>query len=304
MFRKALFSALVVFFAVLATTVSYAAASGDYVFAPDDEIVMNVWQEKDLSGKQMTITPEGNVTIPYINNLIHAAGLTQQELTKKIAEEYVKADILKDPKVEVSLLKKHETLVWVFGEVQKSGAILFKEGTTVTTAIAQAGSYTQSARLEAATLTRKGANETIALDLRKLYRDGDRTQDIVLQEGDVIHIPEDTFNRYYVLGEVRNPGLYFLKDNASALSAVSQAGGPTDRGSMKGTMVVRGDTKNPQRINVDLNKIAKGNVAEDVKLQAGDVIYVPETSKPDWQKISQIINVITSVGLIRRYGIF
>lgn len=303
MIRKSLIAALMVLISLMGAQV-FAADPSDYVLAPDDVVVMNIWQEKDLSNKEMQITSQGNITVPYINDVIKAAGLTSPELADRIAAEYVKADILKDPKVEIALIKRHEMFVMVFGQVTRSGAIPFKEGYTITSAIAQAGSYTASAQLENATLTRKGTDKPVPIDLRKLYRDGDRSQDLLLQEGDVIHIPEDTVNRYYVLGEVRSPGLYFLKDNASVLSAVSQAGGPTERGSLKGTMVVRGDAKTPQRINVDLNKLAKGNVAEDVKLLPGDVIYVPETSKPDWSKISQIINVITSVGLIRRYGIF
>jgi polysaccharide export outer membrane protein len=300
MLRKALFLILL----VVVASASFGASTGDYVLAPDDVVSLNVWQEPTLSSKQIQITTEGNLTVPFVNHVIKAAGLTQQELAQKIAEEYKTAEILVDPKVDITLVGRHEMTVWVLGQVQRPGAFTFKEGNTVTSAIAQAGSYSADARLESATLTRKGSDKPLPLDLRKLYRDGELSQNYPLQEGDVIYVPEDNVNRYYVLGEVKQPGLYFLKDNATALSAVSLAGGATERGSMKGVMIVRGDAKNPQKIPVDLNKIAKGSAVDDTKLQAGDVVYVPETSKPDWNKVSQIINIITSVGLIRRYGIF
>ena len=299
--KTAFFATLLV---LVSISVSVPVVAGDYRLAPDDVILMNVWREPELSQKQLQVTSEGNVTVPFINDVIHAAGLTQQELAQKIAEQYVKADILVDPKIEITLLKRHEMLVWVLGQAQRPGAVPFKEGDTVTSAIAQAGSYTAEARLESAVLTRRGSDKPIPLDLRKLYHDGDLSQDYKLQEGDVIYIPEDTYNRYYVLGEVMKPGMYFLKDNTSVLSAVTVAGGPTPRGSIKGTVLVRGDINNPEKRTIDLNKLVKGDRSQDVVLEPGDVVYVPETSKPDWNKISQILSAVTSFGFIRRYGLF
>jgi len=297
-------AALVLAVVVLAAT-AVPAGAGDYRLAPDDIIGMNVWGEPQLSQKQFQVTSEGNITVPFLNNVIHAAGLTQQELAQKIAELFVQGDLLKDPKVEITLIKRHEMVVWVLGQAQRPGVVPFKEGDTITSAIAQAGSYTSEARLEAAVLTRRQSDKPTPLDLRRLYHDGDLSQDYPLQEGDVIYIPEDTYNRYYVLGEVYKPGLYPLKDNASVLSAISMAGGATPRGSLKGTVLVRGDITSPEKRVIDINKLIKtGDVAQDVKLEPGDVVYVPETSKPDWAKISQILNAVMSVGLIRRYGIF
>lgn len=280
------------------------AIKGDYVLAPDDVIEINIWGEPDLSKRQIQINKEGNITVPFVNSIIKAAGLTQQELAFKIADEYTNADILIDPKVDVNVVVRHRKKVWVSGQVQKPGVVFFQEGDTIASAIAEAGSYTPQARLEAAELTRRGIEKPIPIDLKKLYMNGDLTQNYVLQDGDQIHIPEDNFNRYYVLGEVMKPGLYFLRDNATVLSAVMQAGGPTPRGTMKGVTLVRGDVNEAEKWTVDLNKIAQGDLTQDVALEPGDVIYVSETSKPDWGKISQILNAITSLGVIRRYGIF
>jgi len=286
--------------------VSLPAAADDYRLAPDDVIEMNIWGETDLSKQQLQITTEGNITLPFLNKMIKAAGLTQTELAQKIAEEYEAAGILVEPKVQINLPPggKHPMQVWVLGQVQRPGVVVFREGDTLTSAIAQAGSYTADARLEAATLTHRGAEKQITIDLRRLYNDGDLSQDYKLQEGDVIFVPEDTYNRYYVLGEVYKPGLYYLKENASVLSAISLAGGPTERGSLKATTLIRGDVNNPEKRTVDIGKALKGDLSQDVKLQAGDVVYVPETNKPDWGKISQILSVLTSVGYIRRFGIF
>lgn len=300
MYRRTVFFLAILLLAV-ASVHSFA---DDYRLAPDDVIEINVWREPELSKKQIQITTEGNIVIPYINDMIKAEGLTQQELAQKISDEYANAQILENAKVQITLVSKHEMNVWVLGQVFRPGVLRFKEGDTLTTAVAQAGSYTQEARLESATLTHRGSDKPIAIDLRKIYRDGDLNQNYELKEGDVIYIPEDTYNRFYVMGEVLRPGLYQLKDNASVLSAVNLAGGPTPRGSLKGTVLVRGDINNPEKRKVRLDKLISGDVSQDIKLEAGDIVYVPETSKPDWGKISQVLNAIVSVGYIRRFGIF
>jgi len=298
------FRTAIVLVLLMLASLGLPAAAGDYVLAPDDVIEVNVWREPELSRKQIQINSEGNITVPYINHIIKASGLTQQELAELLADEYEKAEILVNPKIDVNLIKKHPMTVWVLGQVQRPGIVEFKEGDTITSAIAQAGSYTAEARLEAAVLTRRGSDKTIPIDLKKLYKDGALSQNYKLEEGDVLYLPEDTFNKYYVLGEVLRPGLYILRDNTSVLSAVSQAGGPTERGSMKGVMLVRGDINNPEKRTIDLSKMVKGDLSQDVQIEPGDVVYVPETNKPDWGKISQILNALMSIGTIRRYGLF
>jgi len=152
------------------------AIKGDYVLAPDDVIEINIWGEPDLSKRQIQINKEGNITVPFVNSIIKAAGLTQQELAFKIADEYTNADILIDPKVDVNVVVRHRMKVWVSGQVQKPGVVFFQEGDTIASAIAEAGSYTPQARLEAAELTRRGIEKPIPIDLKKLYMNGDLTQ--------------------------------------------------------------------------------------------------------------------------------
>jgi polysaccharide export outer membrane protein len=80
------------------------------------------------------------------------------------------------------------------------------------------------------------------------------------------------------------------------------AGGPTERGAIKGTCIIRGtDQKNSQRIKVNIDKLIKsGDLSQNVMLQPGDVVYVPETSKPDWSKISSIVGAIVNSSYLLR----
>lgn len=277
----------------------------DYRLAAEDVIQIDVWGEPEMSRIQVQVTPDGKITVPFIGS-INAEGKTQQELIDEIAQAYVDADILVSPKISIRLMVMHRPKVYVLGKVNRPGIVEFKEGDTVMEAIAQAGSYREDALLTRATLTKRDSSiPPIEIDLKALFLDGDLSQNRKLEDGDTIHIPEDTVNKYYVLGEVMRPSMYVLRDNTTVLSAVLTAGGPTPRGRMKHTMLIRGSAENPEKIPVNIAKLVDtGDVSEDIELKPGDVVYVPETSSPDWSKISSFLNALISVGYLRRYGIF
>jgi len=281
-----------------------SAAPTDYRIAPEDVLQIDVWGEPDLEKIQVQVTPDGKIHVPYIGPM-HVQGKTQQQVANDIAEAFVKEELLVSPKVNITLLSMHRPTVRVLGQVGRPGLVEFKEGDTIMEAIAQAGSYTADAYLEKATLTRKDSTEPIPVDLKALFYKGDMSQNLKLEKGDTIYIPEDTVNKYYVLGEVMRPGLFQLRENVTVLSAVMAAGGPTPRGKMKGTMLIRGDIKNPQKVPVNLAElIDKGDVKQDIPLEPGDVVYVPESNKPDWNKVSTFLSALISVGYLRRYGLF
>ncbi|MHB9035836.1 MAG: polysaccharide biosynthesis/export family protein [Armatimonadota bacterium] len=279
--------------------------SPDYLIAEEDVLRMDVWGESQLSNMQMQVTSDGKINVPYIGEM-QARGLTQYELTRKVAKAFEEKEILYNPNVQITLLNIHKPTVRVWGAVNRPGEIFFKEGDRVMDAVAGAGSYiAETAWLDKATLTRKGSDKPIPVDLKKMV-EGDLSQNYELQRGDTVYIPtEDYQNKFYVLGQVIRPGIYDLKDKTSLLSAISLAGGPTPRGKLKSTVVVRGDPKKPERVKCNLNKLFDdADVTQDVTLQPGDVVIVPETKSPDWSKISQLLSTLVNVSYLRRLGLF
>lgn len=76
-----------------------------------------------------------------------------------------------------------------------------------------------------------------------------------------------------VMGEVFQPGTYALSSFATVFHALYRAGGVSDIGSLRDIQVVRGGKK---VATVDVyDFIMKGKVADDIRLQEGDVIIVP-----------------------------
>ena len=79
--------------------------------------------------------------------------------------------------------------------------------------------------------------------------------------------------RVYVTGEVERPGAYTVSSLTSLFNALYVAGGPNQRGSMRGIKLIRvGKTE----AVVDLYRfLLEGDNSTDIKLRNGDVIFVP-----------------------------
>jgi protein involved in polysaccharide export with SLBB domain len=91
-------------------------------------------------------------------------------------------------------------------------------------------------------------------------------------------------HRVFVTGEVYMPGTFNLLGSETALSAVSLAGGLTDRASLKQVVLVRRlpDGSEPMVTVLDLKKALDGSdPRQDVKIAMNDVVYIPRTGSAE-----------------------
>ena len=106
-------------------------------------------------------------------------------------------------------------------------------------------------------------NEEIRVNRRDLEL-GRVGQEVVLHDGDIINVPEA--QRFYIQGQVRNPGNYVLEPGMTIEQAIALAGGLTERGSTRGLTSTR--MVNGKRTEIPLK-------LED-KVQANDTIQVKQ----------------------------
>ncbi|MFC2137582.1 SLBB domain-containing protein [Bacteroidota bacterium] len=79
--------------------------------------------------------------------------------------------------------------------------------------------------------------------------------------------------KVFIVGDVRNPGAYFISSYSNAFTALFEAGGPTVDGSMRDVQIIRNGKIISQ---FDLYTfIAYGKIIKDENLQNNDVIFVP-----------------------------
>lgn len=279
-----------------------ATVADDYRMQRDDVLQITVVEDPDLS-RETVVAQDGTINLPVVGSLT-VRGLTTGELAEKIRTALIEAQYLRDPHVSVSIRVINRPRVAVLGMVQRPGSYEFKEGETVMHAISMAGSFDPDrARLQDALLRRKhpdGTEETIPIDLEKLFFKGDLSQNYRLLPDDVIFIPEDVVNRIYVLGKVMRPGLYPWKNSTTVMEAINRAGGQQEKGTLSKVYIIRPNPDapdKPQRIEVNLIRlIDKGDTSQDIALQPGDTVYVPEVKKPDW---NQIYTIVATIGITR-----
>ena len=89
----------------------------------------------------------------------------------------------------------------------------------------------------------------------------------------VVRIVEPRSHKIFVLGQVKNPGVYRMRSDFSLIEAVSASGGITEDAYLGGAYVVR----DKEVLLVNFHElIKKGNTEENIPLMTGDVIYIPD----------------------------
>ncbi|MBX9928716.1 MAG: SLBB domain-containing protein [Gemmatimonadaceae bacterium] len=76
----------------------------------------------------------------------------------------------------------------------------------------------------------------------------------------------------FVVGDVTAPGAYRISSAGTALTALYAAGGPTDRGTLRGVELRRGG-RVVSRLDV-YDYLLRGDASQDLRLQSGDVLFV------------------------------
>ena len=145
-----------------------------------DRIKINVYGEDALTG-DYDISPSGYVTMPLIG-AIRAAGRTQAELGRDIANKYRSGGLLQDPKVTVAVVQFRP--FYVLGEAASPGEYPFRSGLTVHAAVAMAGGFTYRAS-KSFVLIRHAGDE--------IWKEYPLTEPVVIAPGDLIRVPERYF---------------------------------------------------------------------------------------------------------------
>lgn len=150
-----------------------------YKLGTDDVLSITVFDEPDLSIKEIRVSSSGTITMPLIGQLI-ISGLTISEVENKIYSLYL-GDYLKKPDISVSILEYRQ--FYINGEVNKPGGYSYRDGMTVQRAIALAGGFTERASKRGLKILRENSNG-IPIDA---------VMSTNIQPGDVLTVEESFF---------------------------------------------------------------------------------------------------------------
>jgi polysaccharide biosynthesis/export protein len=161
-----------------------ATAGAEYRLAPGDLIFVRVFNQDPLSGRTR-VRPDGQVTIPFVND-VPAAGRTPQELAKTMEARL--RDFIKAPVVTVFLEELGPAQLSVIGEVARPGIYPLERGQGVLRALAAAGGLTEFAHKDRIFLVRAGSPGRIRFTLEGLSTPGSRSARFRLQNDDVLMV--------------------------------------------------------------------------------------------------------------------
>ncbi|MHB0936210.1 MAG: polysaccharide biosynthesis/export family protein [Armatimonadota bacterium] len=266
-----------------------------YPLGPEDVITVTVLKHPEFSG-EFLIPPDGWVNFPVVGKVM-VSGKTTTELTGVLVKGLKTR--LKAPEVTVTLKTQRLQRIYVLGAVKTPGILDYKAGWRITEALAAAGGTLDNTLQADVTVLHTDGSST-ALDLGAILREGKVGADAKLAAGDVVMV-QKRYARIAVLGFVNRPGYYDLQDGKPLrlTDAIGMAGGTDSKRGQMGEVAVlhtRGDGTQERKV-YNLEKfLRKGEMKQNPEVSAGDVIYVPETRKPDWGAIFQIISSIGITG--------
>jgi polysaccharide export outer membrane protein len=164
-----------------------ATEDPNYVIGPEDELIVNVWREVDLS-RTVPVRPDGRISLPLVND-VQASGLTPMQLGAEIATRLKK--FIADPQVTIIVSHVNSQRIYIVGEVNRAGAFTLVPNMTVLEALSSAGGCSPFAKQTKIYILRveNGREIRHPFNFKEVLSGRRMEQNILLKAGDTIVVP-------------------------------------------------------------------------------------------------------------------
>jgi len=245
----------------------------DYVVGPQDVLKVTVYDEPTMSGTYRVDT-DGSFQYPMLGR-VAAAGMRVRDIEQTLKTK-LEDGFIRRAQVTVDVDQFRSRSVFIVGEVRSPGKYPMTGQMSLIEALAAAGSTTPAASSEvlilrsrdavtAQPLTPEQVDQTnvTRISLADLQL-GRLSENVNLKEGDTIFVPKA--EKFFITGQVRNPGAYTFERGLTVLQAISLAGGLSDKGSNRRIKVIRTVNGKKTQLGIDLADA----------IQPGDTLVVPQ----------------------------
>lgn len=254
-------------FCLAAMTLSVAAFSQSReTLGEGDSIRITVFQNPDLT-TETRISERGTITFPLIGEIV-LAGLTPAGAEARIARQLIDGKFVLKPQISLNVIRVRSRQVSVLGQVARPGRYpLDDTSSNLTDLLALAGGISPTGDDNVVVMmTRNGKTAKLDINVPTMYRTGDLSRNIPLENGDTIFVQRAPV--FYIYGEVQRAGSYRLEQSMTVMQALSVGGGVTQRGTDRG-LKIRRRTPDGEFQTLDARLTDT--------LQPDDVIYVRES---------------------------
>jgi polysaccharide biosynthesis/export protein len=257
-----------------------------YTLGPGDILDFRCFDDETLS-KEVVVRYDGCVSLNLVPD-VRVEGITREEAEELLRQAY--AAVFKDPQLSLTVNDSASRVYYVFGDVQSPNEYPFRRQTSVLQAINKAGGMrvqnqgnnsgseygTGLGTLTKAFIIRHegGTRQVLECDLSGITNAGPHPSDVAIMPDDVVYVPEGV-NLVYVLGEVQRPSVFQLTENMTLLRLLAQAGGHVETSARLAHVVLM------RQVDGGMSEVSVLNVreflktGEDIRLQPGDILYIP-----------------------------
>jgi protein involved in polysaccharide export with SLBB domain len=262
----------------------------NYVIGPGDQLNISIYgvQETDIP---VTVSPEGNIIIPNVGQL-QVSGTTIENATQKITSLMGRTAYTTlrtgASKISVTVGQIKSIAITVIGS-NMPGNYTVPSLATAFNALFIAGGPAQFGSFRQIQLIRN--NKTLRnIDLYRFLVNGDQSDNITLQNNDVIRIPSYKI-KVIIDGYIKRPGIFEMLPGETLQDLVTYSSGFTDSAYTSSVKIVQFTGK---ELSVkDVSAADFGNY----KMQSGDSVIVSRV-------LNRFTNRISLTGAVYREGIY
>jgi len=166
-----------------------------YRVEPGDVLELNFPLSPEFD-QTVKVAPDGYVTLKNVGDF-QASGKDLPQL--RDALKLVYAPVLHDPVITVDLKDFQQPYFVVNGQVAHPGKFDLRDNTSVTEALAIAGGLTQASKHSEVLLFRRVGDgsfvEARKLNVKKMLKSGNLSEDMYLHPGDMLFVPQNTISK-------------------------------------------------------------------------------------------------------------
>lgn len=215
----------------------HETATPNETLGEGDVVRVTVFQNPELN-TEARISERGEINFPLVGE-VQIGGLTPADAEARIAQRLSAGKFVVRPQVNLSVVEVRSRQVSVLGQVGKPGRYpLDGVSDKLTDVLALAGGINPGGDDNVVVmLNRNGKASRTQIDVPAMYRTGDMSHNMRLENGDVIYV--ERAPQFYVYGEVQRSGGYRLEPDMTVMQALSVGGGLTARGTLRGLEIQR-----------------------------------------------------------------
>ena len=252
--------------------INYDDPTEVYLLAIQDEISVNFPYHPQFS-VTVLIRTDGKITLPLIGDVV-AEGKAPADLAKTLNQKF--SVYMNEPSITIALEEFNVKILEL-----KRAITTASRGQSKIAPVTPDGrvSFPIIGTLHVAGLTVEQLEKVVNEKYNRFVENLSST--IILLE---IHQP-----RFYIFGEVNNPGTFEMAAdmNLNLLDALALSGGYTTSANLKEVLIMRNEgLEKPIAFKVDVASVLKtGTIHPNLRLKAGDIVFVPKTKLDEFNDL-------------------